>query len=129
MRFALTVILLLAAVPAGAGARVIDGDTFDLDGERVRIANIDAPELRHGKCDAEKRLARLAKRRLADLLAAGVIAVVPGDPEDGRRRDRYGRLLAIVTLDGADIGAILVEEELARPWTGHREPWCGSGGR
>lgn len=30
-----------------------DGDTFKCDGERVRIANIDAPEIFHARCDEE----------------------------------------------------------------------------
>lgn len=129
MRPALVLIVLFATLPATAGPRVIDGDTFDMDGERVRIANIDAPELRGGKCDAEKRLARLAKRRLAELLAAGAFSIVPGDPLDGRLRDRHGRLLATVNRDGADIGEVLIVEDLARPWAGRRAPWCVPAGQ
>ena len=37
-------------VPAlAATLHIADGDTFTLDGEKVRIENIDAPEM-HGKC-------------------------------------------------------------------------------
>lgn len=126
MRLALVCTFMLVALPAAGAPRVIDGDTFDMDGERVRIANIDAPELHTGKCDAEKRLARLAKRRLTELLGDGDVSVVPGDPADGRLRDRHGRLLATVKLGGADIGEMLIGEDLARPWTGRRAPWCVS---
>lgn len=127
MRPAVLCFAVLALVPvssAHASWRVIDGDTFEWGGERVRLANIDAPELRGGKCDAERRLARVAARRLSELLAGGVFTVVPGDPADGRRRDRHGRLLAVVERDGTDLGAVLVAEGLARPWSGRREPWC-----
>lgn len=98
--------------------RVIDGDTFDWHGGRVRIANIDAPEL-SGACKSERALARKATERLQELLA----------PETFRlmklaRKDRYGRTLAFVWVNHVDIGKVLIEEGLARPWQGRRYPWC-----
>lgn len=104
--------------------RVADGDTVTIEGERIRIANIDTPEIHHAKCDAERRLALVAKRRLQSLLGSGHIDIARGDPVDGRQRDRYGRTLATITVDGRDVGDILVDEGLARQWTGHRAPWC-----
>lgn len=103
---------------------VLDGDTVVLRGETIRIANIDVPETRQAKCDAELRLGLVAKRRLKQLLGSGAIFVHPGDPLDGRTHDRYGRLLATITVDGRDVGEILVAEGW-RPWTGQRKPWCG----
>lgn len=103
---------------------VIDGDTITLDRERIRIANIDAPEIGNPKCDAELRLGHVAKRRLEELLGSGRITIHRGDPKDGRMTDRYGRTLATVTVDGRDVGRILVAEDLARPWTGRRRSWC-----
>jgi micrococcal nuclease len=103
---------------------VIDGDTFTLHGTRYRIANIDAPELHEGKCDAERRLAFVARVRLGALLSSGTIRIIPGDPVDGRLKDRYGRSLATVTVDGRDVGDILVSERLARSWKGRRTTWC-----
>lgn len=114
----LTTLLLASAL------FVIDGDTFALDGQTIRIANIDAPETMKARCDAEFRLGMLAKERLKELLGAGAIVVTPGDPRDGRTRDQYGRLLAVVSAGGRDVGLVLVEEGLARRWTGHRRPWC-----
>jgi len=105
---------------------VIDGDTVIIQSVRIRIANIDAPEL-HGKCDAELRLARVARRRMKELLSMEVI-INPGDPIDHRTKDWYGRTLAtltVVTPEGnKDVGEIMIGEGLARPWTGHRQPWC-----
>ncbi|MBS9720142.1 thermonuclease family protein [Tianweitania sp. BSSL-BM11] len=103
---------------------ITDGDTIRIGRERIRIANIDAPELRKPQCDAERRLAAVAKARLAKLLASGKITLHRGDPQDGRLKDRHGRTLATITVDGRDVGDILVEEGLARPWSGRREPWC-----
>ncbi|MGZ8284412.1 MAG: thermonuclease family protein [Allosphingosinicella sp.] len=101
--------------------RVIDGDTFVHAGTRIRIADIDTPEVQ-GRCPAESALAARATRRLDGLLAEGAFELhsLPG----GRDRDRYGRRLRIVTQGGRSIGDVLVEEGLARTWTGRREHWC-----
>lgn len=111
-----------AAAPAAAGqVRVIDGDTFDHGGERIRIADIDTPELR-GRCRYETELAALATERMRALLAAGPFEL--HRTPDGRDEDRYGRKLRIVTRGGRSLGDMLVAEGLARTWTGRREPWC-----
>ena len=115
---------VLVSAAALAGLVIIDGDTVDLDGARIRIANIDAPETRGAQCDAERRLGMIAARRLQELLTGGHIAVISGDPVSGRKVDRHGRQLATILVDGRDVGEILIEEDLARPWRGRREPWC-----
>jgi len=101
---------------------VIDGDTFIHAGTRIRIADIDTPEL-HGRCPQETALAARATRRMSALLAAGPFDLHP--TPDGRDEDRYGRKLRIVTRGGRSLGDMLVAEGLARTWTGRREPWCG----
>lgn len=116
--------LLVVASALSGPMSVVDGDTVDLGSTRIRIANIDAPELRHAKCDAEKRLATVAKRRLEALLSGGTATVHPGDPTTGRKTDRYGRMLATISIGGRDVGEVLVAEGLARPWAGKRAPWC-----
>ncbi len=106
-----------------AGAvRVIDGDTFEVGGIRVRIADIDTPEV-EGRCRHETQLAAQATRRMRALLTAGPFQLHPAP--DGRDEDRYGRKLRIVTRGGRSLGDVLVGEGLARTWTGRREPWCG----
>lgn len=101
--------------------RVIDGDTFDYRGMRVRIADIDTPEV-DGRCPRETELAARATRRMRALLGAGPFEL--HRPPNGRDEDRYGRKLRIVTRDGSSLGDQLVAEGLARTWTGRREPWC-----
>lgn len=107
---------------AGANVRVIDGDTFVYAGARIRIADIDTPEV-HGRCPEESGLAAEATRRLEVLLAQGPFELyrLP----NGREHDRYGRELRIVTRGGRSLGDVLVAEGLARTWTERREPWCG----
>lgn len=123
MRWLIPVVLALA-IDAPHARAVVDGDTVSIAGERIRIANIDAPELHQAKCDAEHRLAVVAKARMIALLASGEVVVHPGDPKDGRLKDRHGRTLATITVDGKDVGEIMIAEGLARPWEGKRRPWC-----
>jgi endonuclease YncB( thermonuclease family) len=101
--------------------RVIDGDTFDTGGIRVRVADIDTPEVR-GRCAYETALAARATARMRTLLAAGAFELRP--LADGRDEDVYGRKLRIVTRGGRSLGDVLVAEGLARTWSGRREPWC-----
>ncbi|HAW36790.1 MAG TPA: nuclease [Erythrobacter sp.] len=114
--------LLIAAALAvcAPGPRdhcVHDGDTVWLDGEKIRIADIDTPEL-NGECASERKLALRARNRLVELLNVG--------PFDISRSgtDRYGRTLAVLHRSGNSIGGQLVAEGLARIWSGRREPWC-----
>jgi endonuclease YncB( thermonuclease family) len=110
-----------APAPAAAQVRVIDGDTFDYAGERIRVADIDTPEVRGG-CPFETALAARATARMRVLLAQGPFELHP--LANGRDEDRYGRKLRIVTRGGRSLGDMLVAEGLARTWTGRREPWC-----
>jgi len=98
----------------------IDGDTLRCpNGDRIRIADVDTPELR-GQCESERALAIRARDRLAVLLREGEVEYV----RVGRDKDRYGRKLRVVVRNGRSIGDQLVAEGLARTWSGRREPWC-----
>ena len=107
----------------GSGARidcVVDGDTFWYRGEKIRIADINTPEVSEPECAREAQLGAAATERLHALLNAGPFTLVSID----RDRDRYGRLLRTVTRDGESLGAVLVEEGLAEEWQGYRGSWC-----
>lgn len=100
---------------------MVDGDTFRLDGMKIRIADIDTPELSPSRCDYEQELGERAKARLRDLLNAGPFTLRTAD----RDEDKYGRKLRTVhNADGSSIGLILIDEGLAREWDGARHPWC-----
>lgn len=108
----------------GGGLRVtcvVDGDTFWLNRQKIRIADIDTPELSPPRCEAERIKGEAAKQRLAELLNAGAFSLVAGD----RDQDQYGRKLRTVTRAGVSIGNMLIAEGLARRWDGGRHPWCG----
>ena len=105
---------------------VVDGDTVWYAGEKIRIADINAPET-HGPQGAyEAALGAAATMRLTALLNAGPfgVALSTAPIDRGRDHDRYGRLLRVVTRRGASLGTVLVREGLAEPWTGHRRNWC-----
>jgi micrococcal nuclease len=109
----------------GSGRRVncvVDGDTLWLDGEKIRIVNIDAPEV-NGRCRAESVRAADATLLLARLVSNRPIRL----ERDGR--DRYGRTLASLVTPEGDVGSALVARRMAVHWRGRREPaqtWCGA---
>lgn len=100
---------------------VVDGDTFWFEGEKIRIADIDTPEISAPKCDAEYQLGMKATHQLRDLLNEGAFEVRPIGNHD---EDRFGRKLRVVVRGGQSLGDQLVSEGLARTWTGRRQPWC-----
>lgn len=99
---------------------VVDGDTLWLRGQKIRVADIDAPETHDPRCAAERALGDQATRRLRQLLNNGAVSLEP----TGRDQDQYGRKLRIVLVDGRSVGDRLVDEGLARPYAGGRRPWC-----
>lgn len=100
---------------------VVDGDTFWLEGVKIRVADIDTPEISEPRCDAEYALGIQARDRLRALLNAGPFTL---SPVGNRDEDQYGRRLRVVVRNGVSLGDQLVAEGLARTWTGRREPWC-----
>jgi micrococcal nuclease len=106
----------------GTGKRsncVVDGDTFWVDGKKIRIADINAPEVSSPKCGAEKARGDKATRRLQSLLNEGRFEM------RGSGNDKYGRSLRTLHRDGRSLGGALVDEGLAHEWNGHKESWCG----
>jgi micrococcal nuclease len=99
---------------------VIDGDTVHMGAERYRLLGIDAAEIRHAQCDAERRLGVLTKKRLEALIGTGAVELEPEHP----KRDKYGRLLVHLFVNGEDASCVLIREGYARPWVGRREDWC-----
>ena len=99
---------------------VVDGDTFWLEGTKIRIADINTPEISAPQCSEEAALGRRATERLRELLNAGPFALV----QEGRDEDQYGRKLRVAMRDGHSIGGQLVAEGLAHEWQGYRQGWC-----
>lgn len=85
--------------------RVVDGDTFELEGRKIRLFGIDAPEGAQS-CERQGRAwdcGVWSAQVLADALTRGAVACTEQD------QDRYGRSVAICTVAGRDLGQIMVE--------------------
>jgi micrococcal nuclease len=99
------------AAPAAEVAYVYDGDTIRLtDGRRVRLLQIDTPELGSGEC-----YSRASRRALAAFLPAGSDVTLEADPRLDRT-DRYGRLLRYVHRGPLNVNLILVRVGAAAPY-------------
>lgn len=106
--------------------RVLDGDTIEVEvtvwpghvvRTRVRIGEIDAPELR-ARCDHERKRAIEARAALAAMVAGGEVVLV------GVRPDKYyGRVVADLAVGDRDIGAGLIAAGHAVRY-GSRPDWC-----
>lgn len=94
-------------------ASVIDGDTIEIHGNRIRLWGIDAPES-----------AQLCRDDDSELYHCGAKAANDLDTFINRRTvnclpinlDRYGRTVATCNVSGADLGAWLVHSGLALDW-------------
>lgn len=114
------------AVAPGSECLIIsvhDGDTLRCDGEKIRISNIDAPELAGSpRCDPDNlrgganpswcdfELGERSGDALRALVRNGKVAI------ERSGEDQYGRTLGRVSVDGTDVGDYLVAQGLARPW-------------
>ncbi|MFP7571549.1 thermonuclease family protein [Marivita sp. S2033] len=97
------------AAPEGR-VHVIDGDTMDIGGTRVRLHAIDAPELDQ-MCDDDTG----ATWACGDWVKRETRALFEGKSAicKSRDTDRYGRTVATCRIDGIDMGATLVTSGLA----------------
>jgi endonuclease YncB( thermonuclease family) len=136
--------MVLAAVPALAAgieitgkAKVIDGMTMEVEGRRVRLYGVDAPDLEQ-TCQWPDRTipcGKLAKLALMDLTTGGAVACRP------RAKDADGSLIAICFSGGFDIGKNMVhtgwamtDRRVSRPYieteqksrTAKRGMWRGA---
>ena len=92
---------------AGVVSRVVDGDTVVLQGgERVRYLLVDTPESTGGKHECFGAEARDFNRSLVE---GRNVRLTYGEA----CTDRYGRLLAYVTVDGKEVNAQLAEQGYA----------------
>jgi len=113
---AIVILVLIALVVARidkvetrqqAGSAVVnDGDTITINGERIRLRGIDAPELNQ-TCTL-KGANYTCGRKARDALRA----LIGGRPVvcRGWERDRYGRLLAVCSAGSTNLNSHLVAE-------------------
>lgn len=88
-------------------AHVLDGDTADIAGKRVRLYGIDAPELSQSCADAKRKswpCGKVARESLEELTAGKTVICTYEEV------DATGRLLGSCKVDGRDINETLVSE-------------------
>ena len=105
------VLLALISLPAWAGepiegtATVIDGDTIEIHGTRIRLHGMDAPESRQ-ECDRPDgtswRCGQQAALALSDRIGRSTVRCVP------HGRDRYGRVIALCFKGTEDLNRWMV---------------------
>jgi endonuclease YncB( thermonuclease family) len=100
---------LAAEILEGRVVAVTDGDTVkvltaELVEERVRLATIDAPE-------RKQPFGSVSKAHLSDLVFGREVAV------DWHKRDRWGRIIGVVLVDGRDAGLEQIGAGLAWHYT------------
>lgn len=105
---------------------VYDGDTltvaFNTFGlgffqHNIRLSGIDAPEMK-GKTVEEKDAAREARDFLRATCLDKEVSI------EVESTDKYGRLLATVSVDGRDLSTMMLEAKHAVPYSGGtREPY------
>jgi len=125
-----------AEVVDGSAITVIDGDTVALPcavpgpgcAEKIRLEGIDTPESFKPHCEQELVAGLKAKERLAGIIRGKRVSISRSG------KDRYGRTLGNLHVDGSDVGDILVQSGLALPYAPGRTAkasriahWCGPG--
>ena len=133
--------LVTACTPDDIPARVdhvIDGDTLIVTvggrQDRVRLANINAPEIR-AACREEAQRGHAAKTHMEGLVRASPVVALRSPTIWWWRRDKYQRLVAHVRatsphhpgLSGPDFSAAMVKAGHARHWWPFmpKPSWCG----
>jgi micrococcal nuclease len=117
---------------------VTDGDTIRINGERkgMRLVGFNTPETVEPRCERERALGQKAKARLRQLVSKGRLIVErvrcacqPGS--EGTEACNHGRSCGSLSVDGRNVGDILIDEGLAVPFVcGSRScpptprPWC-----
>jgi endonuclease YncB( thermonuclease family) len=103
--FGAGVTVSLSAPAIQGTASVIDGDTIEIRGERIRLDAIDAPESSQLCLDADSKRYRCGQKSafaLADFIGRSVVSCDP------KGRDRYKRVIAVCYKGETNLNAWMV---------------------
>jgi endonuclease YncB( thermonuclease family) len=135
-------LLLLASIAHADAVKpadiyVVDGDTIEALGKRIRLVGFDAPELGgHAHCGLERMLAARATSRLRQIIRSSddidlqIVECSCRPGTEGTMACNYKRACGYLTVDGQDVGDVLMAENLAHPYAcgryscPRRKPWC-----
>jgi endonuclease YncB( thermonuclease family) len=135
----LAVTAVCAEPIASSDIYVLDGNTIDMRGQRIRLVGFDPPdEGQRAHCETERTLAARSAARLRQIIRRGgkielqmVTCVCPPGTE-GTQQCNNGWPCGRLIVDGKDVGAMLVAEDLAHTFIcgqyscPKRMSWCAS---
>ena len=107
------------------GQYCYDGDTcyVMIDGTKakIRLLELDTPEISKPKCEAELELGLEARDYLNNLIANASSVEIKTDYE----KDYFGRTLAHLIIDGEDVSAKIRSNDLGVIYQrGNKQDWC-----
>ena len=109
-----SVLLVIGVIPAQGALKVVkiyDGDTVTMaDGLKIRLLQIDAPELAESECFAKE-----SKAALVNLLAKKGTVTLKADPASASF-DRYGRALRYIFVGKLNVNLEMVKIGAAAPY-------------
>ena len=114
---------LLNAETVTGRATVIDGDTIEIHGQRIRLHGIDAPESGQSCIDkngSNYQCGQFSANQMAKYVSGQTVNCNVKD------KDRYGRLVAACFVKGEDINERLVLEGWAHAYTQYSRDYVGS---
>ena len=102
-----------------------DGDTcyVTVDGKKtkIRLLELDTPEISKPKCDAELELGLKARDYLNNLIANAATIEFKTDYKE----DYFGRILSYLIIDGEDVSAKIVNNNLGVVYDPqNKQDWC-----
>lgn len=119
-------VLIFSTAPASAQsifgqATAVDGDSLSVSGMSVRIFGIDAPEGKQtcSKNGAQWPCGEEARTRLQRLVSNGPVRC------DSQGTDTFGRMVAVCTVGGMDLGQAMVGEGWAVAFTKYSSKYVG----
>lgn len=105
---------------------VIDGDTFEMAGKRIRLHGIDAPESGQQCKDVKGntyRCGQMAAKQMSGYVSGKTVNCEILD------KDRYGRFIARCLVNGTDVNELLVKEGWALAYRQYSKDYVSAEGQ
>lgn len=102
--------------------RIVDGDTLEVAGTKIRLFGIDAPEhgqICHDAANTGYDCGARASAQMESLIAGQAVSCLP------RTTDRYGRTVAVCSVAGHDLGREIVSSGWAVAFERYSRDYVG----